>query len=91
MLEPALLRKPVLFGPHTTNFRESAELLLEAGGAVLVQDASLLEARVAELLVDGDLRRRMGEAALQAIVSRQGAVKQTIELVERYLVEGAHV
>jgi 3-deoxy-D-manno-octulosonic-acid transferase len=91
MLEPALLRKPVLFGPHTTNFRESAALLLEAGGAVLVQDASLLEARVAELLADVDLRCRMGEAALQAIVSRQGAVKHTIELVERYLVEGAHV
>jgi 3-deoxy-D-manno-octulosonic-acid transferase len=91
MLEPALLRKPVLFGLHTTNFRESAELLLEAGGAVLVQDASLLEARVAELLADADLRCRMGEAALQTIVSRQGAVKHTIELVERYLVEGAHV
>jgi 3-deoxy-D-manno-octulosonic-acid transferase len=91
MLEPALLRKPVLFGPHTTNFRESAELLLEAGGAVLVEDPSLLEARAAELLADADLCRRMGEAALQAIVSRQGAVKQTMELVERYLVEGVHV
>jgi hypothetical protein len=33
----------------------------------------------------------MGDAALHAIVSRQGAVQQTIELVERYLVEGAHV
>jgi 3-deoxy-D-manno-octulosonic-acid transferase len=91
MLEPALLRKPVLFGPHTSNFRESAELLLEAGGAVLVEDPSLLEAHAAELLADADLCRRMGEAALQAIVSRQGAVKQTMELVERYLVEGVHV
>ena len=91
MLEPALLRKPVLFGPHTTNFRESADLLVQAGGAVLVADASQLEARVAELLSDGALRHRMGEAALHAIVSRQGAVKQTIELVERYLVDAAHV
>ena len=91
MLEPALLRKPVLFGPHTSNFRESAELLLQAEGAVLVAEVSQLEARVGELLSDGDRRRRMGEAALYAIVSRQGAVQQTIELVERYLVEGAHV
>ena len=91
MLEPALLRKPVLFGPHTSNFRESAELLLQAEGAVLVAEVSQLEARVGELLSDGDRRRRMGEAALHAIVSRQGAVQQTIELVERYLVEGAHV
>ena len=91
MLEPALLRKPVLFGPHTSNFRESAELLLQAEGAVLVAEVSQLEARVGELLSDGDRRRRMGNAALHAIVSRQGAVQQTIELVERYLVEGAHV
>jgi len=90
MLEPALLRKAVLFGPHTSNFRESAELLLHAEGAVLVADGGQLEARVGELLSDADRRRRMGEAALHAIVSRQGAVQQTMELVERYLVEGAH-
>src|SRR5262249_18207132 len=86
MLEPALLRKPVLYGPHTTNFRESAELLLEAGGALLVDDPARLEERVAELLADPARRSRMGEAGLQAGVGRQGAVKQTIELVERYLV-----
>jgi len=86
MLEPALLRKPVLYGPHTTNFRESAELLLEAGGALLVDDPARLEERVAELLADPARRSRMGEAGLQAVVGRQGAVKQTIELVERYLV-----
>ena len=86
MLEPALLRKPVLYGPHTTNFRESAELLLEAGGALLVDHPTRLEERVAELLADPARRSRMGEAALQAVLSRQGAVKQTIELVERYLV-----
>jgi 3-deoxy-D-manno-octulosonic-acid transferase len=91
MLEPALLRKPVLFGPHTSNFRESDEILLEAEGALLVADVSQLEARVGELLSDADRRRRMGEAALHAIVSRQGAVQQTIELVQRYLVEDAHV
>jgi 3-deoxy-D-manno-octulosonic-acid transferase len=90
MLEPALLEKPVLFGAHTTNFRESAELLLAAGGAALVEQPDRLEARVGELLADAGLRARMGEAGLRAIQSRQGAVKQTIELVERYLVDGAH-
>ena len=30
MLEPALRAKPVLFGPYTSNFRDSAELMLEA-------------------------------------------------------------
>jgi 3-deoxy-D-manno-octulosonic-acid transferase len=87
MLEPALLRKPVLFGPHTSNFRESGEALLGAGGAVLVKEGALLEREIGLLLGDADLRRRIGEAGFQAIVGRQGAVKHTLELVERYLME----
>jgi len=90
MLEPALLRKPVLYGPHTTNFRESAELLLAAGGAVLVDEPERLEPRVAELLADPARRSRMGEAGLHAVIGRQGALKQTMELVERHLVAPAH-
>jgi 3-deoxy-D-manno-octulosonic-acid transferase len=90
MLEPALLRKAVLFGPHTGNFRESADALLTTGGAVLVRDGAELERGVRVLLEDVELRRRTGEAAFQAIVGRQGAVKHTIELVERFLMEPAN-
>lgn len=90
MLEPALLRKPVLYGPHTTNFRESAELLLAAGGAVLVDEPERLELRVAELLADPARRSRMGEAGLHAVIGRQGALKQIMQLVERHLVAPAH-
>ena len=90
MLEPALLRKAVLFGPHTGNFRESAEVLLAAGGAVLVRENAELEHRVGLLLGDRELRLRMGEAAFRAVVGRQGAVKHTLELVERFLVEASH-
>ena len=88
MLEPALLRKPVLFGPHTTNFRESAELLLEAGGALVVRDGAELDAHMGALLVDAERRRLMGEAAFKAVAGRRGAIKHTLELVERYLMEG---
>jgi len=88
MLEPALLRKPVLFGPHTTNFRESAELLLEVGGALVVHDGAELEAHMAALLVDAERCRLMGEAAFKAVAGRRGAIKHTLELVERYLMDG---
>jgi 3-deoxy-D-manno-octulosonic-acid transferase len=88
MLEPALLRKPVIFGPHTTNFRESAELLLEAGGALVVRDGAGLDAHMGALLVDAERRRLMGEAAFKAVAGRRGAIKHTLELVERYLMDG---
>jgi 3-deoxy-D-manno-octulosonic-acid transferase len=88
MLEPALRSKPVLFGPYTSNFRESAELLLEVGGARRVTDAAGLESALRELLAKPGVARAMGEAGYQAVIRRQGGVRATLELVSRYLTEG---
>src|SRR6266508_3724359 len=85
MLEPALRHKPVLFGPYTSNFRESAELLQAAGGAIEVKEGYGLESETARLLASAELRMRMGEAGFAAVVSRQGAVKETLDLIERFL------
>lgn len=85
MLEPALRGLPVLFGPHTENFRESAQLLIDARGAQMVADPAELESAVATLLADPAAARAMGERARAAVVSRQGGVQATIELIERYL------
>jgi 3-deoxy-D-manno-octulosonic-acid transferase len=85
MLEPALRSKPVLFGPYTSNFRESAELLIEAGGARRVTDAGSLESAVRELLEKPEMARVMGEVGYQAVIRRQGGVRATLELVSRYL------
>ena len=89
MLEPALRRKAVLFGPHTENFRESAEILRAAGGAVIVQGVHELEREMTTLLEDPALRHKMGDAAFAAVAGRQGAVNETLELVERFLLRGA--
>ena len=83
MLEPALRQKPVLFGPHTQNFRESAQLLLAAGGALLVRDRGELEAAVDRLLRDPQSGRAMGEAGFRAVANHQGAVRQTLDLLQR--------
>ncbi len=88
MLEPAQRRKPVLFGPHTSNFRESAELLRSSGAAVVVHDALELAAEVERLLQDPDLRGKMGEAGFAAVAARQGALAETLALIERHLIEG---
>ena len=88
MLEPALRGKPVLFGPHTFNFREAAAMLLNAGGAAVVHDAGELAAELQQLLADADLRGRRGAAAREAAASRHGAARTTLDLVARYLYPG---
>jgi 3-deoxy-D-manno-octulosonic-acid transferase len=87
MLEPALRRKPVLYGPHTENFRDSAELLASRGGAVVVKDAGALQQEVARLLANPAARRQMADAAFAAVATRQGALRETLSLLERLVQE----
>jgi len=87
MLEPALRGKPVLFGPHTTNFRESAELLVAGEGARIVHDADELTTALTRWLDDADLRATTGAAARAAAASRHGAVRETLDLIERFLLK----
>ena len=90
LLEAAQRRKPVLIGPHTGNFRESAGLLESAGAARVVRDASELSRELRRLLADPDLRAKLGDAGYEAVASRHGTVRDTLDLIDRYLYPGAH-
>ncbi|HEV8613917.1 MAG TPA: 3-deoxy-D-manno-octulosonic acid transferase [Methylomirabilota bacterium] len=89
MLEPALRRKPVLFGPHTQNFRESAGLLVESGAAIVVRDATELAAGLRRLLGNPPVAAALGEAGYEAVAARHGSVRETLDLVARFLRPGA--
>jgi len=86
MLEPALRRKPVLFGPHTTNFRDAAALVTSSGGGLVVTDGPALTRELVRLLGDAPLRDAMGAAGYDAVAARHGAVRETLALVSRFLV-----
>jgi len=85
VLEAALRRKPVLMGPHTDNFREAAGLLAASGGAVVVHDAASLGLELRRLLADPGLAVRRGEAGFESLAAHHGAVRQTLDLVARFL------
>jgi 3-deoxy-D-manno-octulosonic-acid transferase len=91
VLEPALRGKPVLFGPHTENFRESAALLGASGGGLLVRDDAELASALIRLFTDRDACAALGTAALHAAASREGASRRTLELIERLLLPAAGV
>ena len=85
VLEPAAHGKPVLVGPHTENFREAAALLLDGGGGQLVKDADELAATLSRWLTDAALRGTVGSAARAAAAARPGAVRETLALIQRFL------
>ena len=85
VLEPAMRGKPVLYGPHTSNFREGAERLQRSGGGIVVKDGLELERELSLLLEDPELARRTGDAARAAFAGRQGAVHATLDLIALHL------
>jgi 3-deoxy-D-manno-octulosonic-acid transferase len=88
VIEAALHAKPVLFGPHMTNFRAASALLLDGGAALQVEDGAELATVLDRLLADEDVRRRLGTAAWHAARSHQGACARTIAALETLLGEG---
>jgi 3-deoxy-D-manno-octulosonic-acid transferase len=85
MIEPAGFGVPVMFGPHTWNFRDAVDGLLEAGGAIRVHDEKELEDGVARLLNDPGLRERMGAAARQFVRLQQGATARTLDIMDEVI------
>jgi 3-deoxy-D-manno-octulosonic-acid transferase len=87
-LEPAALAKPVLLGPHTFNFEDITDQLLNAGAAIRVNNAKDLEESSTRLFKQPDLRDQMGRAGLELVKSGQGALERTLEIVEELITPG---
>jgi len=84
-VEAAALGKPLLFGPHMSNFREIARTLRESGAAREVLNESELAAACVELFGDDVRRARMGEAALAWHAHNRGAVARTLAVIHEFL------
>lgn len=77
-LEPAFFGKPILFGAHMENFRSISSMLMDAGAAVMIKEADLLQI-LSELLTDKDQREKMGRAAKAVIDANKGAATRTCD------------
>jgi len=84
-IEPAVWGVPVLFGPSMENFRDSARLLRESGGAIRISDEAELCAALADLLADPAQRREVGGKARSAVESRRGATIRNLKSLRELL------
>ena len=88
LLEPAALGLPVLTGPHTSNGRDIAALMLEQGAALQVAESQELAAALARLLADPAERQRMGAIGRRIVESNRGSVARLLALIEPMLSAG---
>ena len=87
-LEAAALGVPVVFGPLMRNFDEAAAVLVSRGGARQVACPEDLYLALSELLGDPAAQRQMGTRARKAVLDHQGAVRDTIALMDEVLGTG---
>lgn len=86
LLEPAAMKKPVIFSRYMFNFKEISEALMSAGGGIMVKDKGELYVQLDNLLSDQELAKSIGERAFSVIEMNSGAAKKTIDAVSRFIV-----
>jgi 3-deoxy-D-manno-octulosonic-acid transferase len=80
-VEPILVGKPVVFGPHMENFGTLAKALVTKEGAIEVSGADALEHAIAELLRDSEARQRLVNNAREVLKTHQGATARAATLI----------
>jgi 3-deoxy-D-manno-octulosonic-acid transferase len=85
LLEPAVLGKPLLSGPHLFNFLEIAAQLRGAGDLLEVEDAAQLHAALRMLFADPAQAQQRAAAGLAVMRANQGALARLLGGLERLL------
>ena len=85
VLEPAAMAVPSIVGPHTFNFADVTERLVEAGAVLQVADADAVGTAVIDLLSATPRRLAMGAAGRAQVSQLAGALSQTLSLLDDVL------
>jgi 3-deoxy-D-manno-octulosonic-acid transferase len=85
ILEPAVVGKPVIVGPHMENFREIAEVFRAEDALVEVADAGALARELGDLLTHPERRASLGARGRAAVERNRGAVARTVDALQGLL------
>ena len=81
LMEPAILARPVVFGPYHASFKDTVRELLAADAAIEIDDAEGLTRSLQALAGDPERRTTMGDRARAVVLQGQGATQRNYELL----------
>ena len=84
VMEPAIMGKPVLFGPTIHNSLEAA-MLQESGAGIMVRDGEELASKLIWLLSDDELVKKLGATAQSLIEENAGATEKIMSCIDELL------
>ena len=82
VIEPAAVGKPVVFGPHMSNFREIAAVFTDADAAKQVGNSNELLSLLEQLLASPKERAELGLRAARVVEGSRGAAGRTIAIIK---------
>ena len=85
ILEPALYKKPILFGPYMHNFKEIAEGFKNKKAAIEIPNSDEMAKEIINILSNPDIGKELGERGFSVVVENRGALKKSIKLIGRFL------
>ena len=85
MMEPAGLGKTVVFGPHTFNFKEEADLLLRNHAAKMVETEEELLKAIEFFIKYPDAAKEIGLKAQKVVNGKRGATVKSMEIIGKIL------
>ncbi len=85
ILEPAVFSRPILFGPHTFNFKDIVETFLEGDAALMVKDVDGLFETLKVLLKDAKMREDLGARAESLVKENRGASRRNMDEIKGML------
>lgn len=80
-IEPAMMGKPVVFGPNMQNFEAITSSLVSRKGAIQVADAAQLESALAHLLSNPEFAAATGRNGQQVIRENLGSIERTVDMI----------
>ncbi|NCX93398.1 MAG: 3-deoxy-D-manno-octulosonic acid transferase [Gammaproteobacteria bacterium] len=85
LLEPAALGLPCITGPHMENFVMITKLLVDADGAIQIEQAEELEEILLKLLHDPERRAQMGKNGQDLVAKNRGSVDRQHQVIEKFI------
>jgi 3-deoxy-D-manno-octulosonic-acid transferase len=89
-IEPAMFRKPILFGPHMHNFEWIANNLVRSKGAIMVKDITDFLKAAIRFLTDPKEAKTVGEEAYSVLQNNRGALEKTLRVIEEAIKAPPH-
>jgi len=81
MIESAAMGKCTIFGPHTFNFKQTVQALLQAQGAIKVKNEGQLCLAIQKCLDEPQFAQKIARNGQKVIKENQGATQKTISAV----------